>query len=86
MSLPLLPHEHVHRVFEMVIADIGEDVPALGHLVGYMRTTWLEGAVFRPHDWVVFGQSTRTNNDLEGWHYRLNHHAKRGIYIYIKSI
>jgi len=30
-----------------------------------------------PGDWSVFQQTIRTNNDVEGWHYRTNHRGKR---------
>ena len=46
------------------------DVPALIEFVHYVRTTWLEGSIFTSRDISVFGQVIRTNNDVEGWHYR----------------
>ncbi|XP_071955925.1 uncharacterized protein [Antedon mediterranea] len=46
-------------------------------LMRYMRSFWIDGAVFGPEDWVVYRQDIRTNNDLEGWHHRLNRKGKR---------
>ena len=77
MALPLLPHEHIHTVFDQLVAGIGEDVPALRELSGYIQDTWINGNIFSPVDWSVFGQAIRTNNDVEGWHYRMNHRGKR---------
>ena len=33
--------------------------------------------VWNPSAWCVYNQSVRTNNDVEGWHHRLNSHAGR---------
>ena len=38
----------------------------------YLENTWIQGNVWTPADWSIFGQSIRTNNDTEGWHHRLN--------------
>ncbi|KAH3815169.1 hypothetical protein DPMN_143691 [Dreissena polymorpha] len=32
----------------------------------------------QPTSVPLYGRSVRTNNDLEGWHNRLNHRAKKG--------
>ena len=77
---PPLPHKHIHTVFDQLVAGIGEDVPALRELSGYLQDTWISwinGNIFSPVDWSVFGQAIRTNNDVEGWHYRMNHRGKR---------
>ena len=76
MSLPLLPHEHITTMFH-TLTDIADLVPALTYLIAYVRTQWIGGTVFTPGDWSVFQQNIRTNNDVEGWHYRLNHRGKR---------
>ena len=39
-----------------------------------IRDTWITGR-WTPADWCVFGQSIRTNNDVEGYHRRLNGNA-----------
>ncbi|XP_052229578.1 uncharacterized protein LOC127843804 [Dreissena polymorpha] len=44
-------------------------------LMEYVRRTWLESDVWPVHSWSVYGRSVRTNNDVEGWHRRLNHKA-----------
>ena len=76
MSLPLLPAEHIVEFFNK-IATQTHDMILLTRLVAYVRATWITGNVFSPEGWSVFGQSVRTNNDVEGWHYRLNHKGQR---------
>ena len=78
MSLSLVPHEHITAVFEAIVRQAGVGVPAIDHLIQYVRSTWVESLLLPPSGWSVFGQSVRTNNDCEGWHYRLNHRGKRG--------
>ena len=77
MALPLLPHEHIQTVFDQLVAGIGDGVPALRELSGYIHDTWINGNIFNPDDWSVFGQAIRTHNDVEGWHYRMHHRGKR---------
>ncbi|XP_033095927.1 uncharacterized protein LOC117100370, partial [Anneissia japonica] len=76
MALPTVPVEHVAPVFQR-LEDSSADVPALQQIMTYMRSFWLDGTVFTPRDWVVYRQTIRTNNDLEGWHHRLNRRGKR---------
>jgi hypothetical protein len=78
MAFPLLPNEHITTVFDAVVRQAGVSVPAINSLIQYVRSTWIVSQLFPPRGWSVFGQSVRTNNDCEGWHYRLNHRGKRG--------
>jgi hypothetical protein len=41
-------------------------------IVEYVRSQWLDSTVMPLANWSVFGQSVRTNKDVEGWHRRLN--------------
>ena len=66
----MLPPEHVPAVWEMITRDIA--LEPLRQLVTYMHDTWIDGPLFKPVDWCVFPQSIKTNNDVEGWHQRLN--------------
>ena len=38
----------------------------------------MDSSVWPVSGWSVFQASTRTNNDVEGWHRRLNGRANRG--------
>ena len=75
MALPFLPHEHIATMFNEM-KDLATSSP-LQSLVEYVQTTWLESTVWSPDRWSIFHRSVRTNNDVEGWHRRLNHHAGR---------
>lgn len=80
MALALLPQEHIPAVFqnlEQIHRPANTPVP-ICELFAYVRQTWIEGRLFKPKDWSVFGLETRTNNDCEGWHNRLNQRGKRG--------
>ncbi len=53
-------------------------------LMSYIQSTWMESTVWPVSGWSVFMQATRTNNDCEGWHRRLNGRAGRGqIQLYL---
>ena len=73
MSLPFLPSEHIQQIFAGLILD--QPVPSLRALGEHVCTTWINGQVFTPCDWSVFGLLTRTNNNVERWHYRMNYHG-----------
>ena len=75
MALPLLPQEHIGPVLTAICRG-RTDVPAIDQLVTYIRDTWVEGSVFSSTDISVYKQIVRTNNDVEGWHSRLN---RRGV-------
>ena len=82
MALPFLPHEKIHQMFQQLQQE------ALGTttydvLLDYVEATWLRSSIWSVAEWSVFFQTTRTNNDVEGWHNRLNHsarHAQLNIY------
>ena len=44
----------------------------------YVQRTWLDSTVWPPSAWSAFKQPVRTNNDVEGWHARLNSRANHG--------
>lgn len=87
IALPLLPSEHIRPTFDKITANITE--PRLVELVDYVKDTWLANSVWTVADICVFKQTIRTNNDVEGWHRRLNHRAQRGrlsIYLLIRLL
>jgi len=47
-------------------------------MLQYVRSTWLQHAIWAPANVSAYGQQVRTNNDVEGWHRRLNARARRG--------
>jgi len=58
------------------VASAGGDTRVQEHLQ-YVRRTWVDGC-WRPATWSVFRQPVCTNNDVEGWHHRLNAKASHG--------
>ncbi|XP_041353329.1 uncharacterized protein LOC121371476 [Gigantopelta aegis] len=55
----------------------------LTELTTYMERQWVRNTVFDVPSWCVFRHTIRTNNDVEGWHNRLNKkavHAGLGFY------
>ena len=76
MALPYLPAEHIPAVFQCL--ETKATTPMLTQLVTYIRFNWIEGDLWSPDKWSMFGQAVRTNNDVKGWHGMLNRHAKRG--------
>ena len=76
LALPFIPAEHIRPVFEKL--QERAVTPDLQELTDYISMTWMESTVWTPEAWSVFGQSVRTNNDVEGWHHRLNAKAKKG--------
>ena len=58
--------------------------PLLQSLMGYVRATWIDSTLWPPMASSVYNSLVRTNNDVEGWHYRLNQKAQwAGINIYL---
>ena len=50
--------------------------PELMDLARYMNSTWIvETSEWPPSSWSAYMKSIRTNNDVEGWHLRLNRQA-----------
>jgi len=47
-------------------------------LCDYIRSTWIDSSMWPPSSCSVFKRSVPSNNDVEGWHRRLNHKASRG--------
>ena len=56
---------------------------ALTPLLQYVGRTWIESNVWPPACWSVYFQTVRTNNDLEGWHTRLNARGRAGMNLYM---
>jgi len=76
MALSYLPSAAIPAAFEELERDNVRPV-VTAHL-DYVRRNWVESAVWPPSSWSVFMQPIRTNNDVEGWHRRLNSKAGHG--------
>ena len=68
LALPFLPATLIRETFNNMENHTS---PSLQPLFSYVRRQWMTG-FFTPEDWSIFGSIIRTNNDVEGWHCRLN--------------
>ncbi|XP_062584169.1 uncharacterized protein LOC134245950, partial [Saccostrea cucullata] len=77
LALPFLPPEHKVETFHHLDRHVQTDL--LDSLMEYVWRQWLNNPTFPVRNWSVFMLSIRTNNDVEGWHNRLNSRvAQRG--------
>ena len=76
MALPFMPHELIPNAYDEIRKKAKDH---LKELMDYVYKTWITNSVWPPKCWSVFMQGTRTNNDVEGWHRRLNAKAGRGL-------
>jgi hypothetical protein len=72
LALQYLPGEHIPEVFQRIQRDAGDGV-LITRLLDYIQDQWINSTVFHPPSWSCFRRVIRTNNDVEGWHRRLNH-------------
>jgi len=47
-------------------------------LVTYVNETWVTSRLWPASCWSAFQSLVRTNNDVEGWHNRLNRKTRNG--------
>lgn len=87
MALPFLPAEYITRSFqELQVRDVA---PPLRELMTYLDNQWIMSSQFPIKSWSVFKRTFRTNNDVEGWHNRLNQNVPPGglnLYELIKRL
>ena len=74
MALPLIPEEHVVPSFEAMTTGV------LERLVDYIDQTWIRSRTWPVVSWCVYGQTIRTNNEVEGWHTRMNVDKAKGAH------
>lgn len=77
LALQFLPHEDIREAFYELSSKVGVVGP-VREFFNYVDETWLHHNVWTVENWSVFGRSIRTNNDVEGWHHKLNRSAKKG--------
>ena len=46
--------------------------PRLEKLMRYINKNWNKSLTFKPENWCIYQSAICTNNDVEGWHKRLN--------------
>ena len=72
MALPYLPHEQIPAAFDALRGQLREDQPKLQAFMAYVERQWIKHTTFTPSSWSVFKMSIRSNNDIEGYHFKLN--------------
>ena len=70
MALPFLPPEHIEPVFHQL--DQRARTNELAAFMGYVWRQWFQSSTFGVRNVSLFMASVRTNNDLEGWHNKIN--------------
>lgn len=88
LSLPYVPAENIEELFFRFYRKANGS-PQLLQLLDYVRTTWITSSIWPPTSWCAFQRSIRTNNDVEGWHCRLNLKARKGqlnFYLLVKLL
>ena len=76
LALPYLPAEEILAAF----TKLTEQQPLsheLQSLVDFVRSNWIDTTRFPPSKWLVYNCAVRTNNDLEGYHHKLNSDAEK---------
>ena len=73
MALPFLPEADIGPVFERLSRQA--TTAQLQTIMQYISRTWIHNSLWPTSSWSIFSQSIRTNNDIEGWHNRLNKRA-----------
>ena len=83
MALHVLPHEHIEPVFDILSAS----APLIfAPFLQYIKKQWISGDVFTVRNLSVFQMTIRTNNDVEGYHYRINAKAHKCKYTFINNM
>ena len=79
MALAFLPEQQIATAFQILRqAPVVNNDGRVAQLVSYFYTTWMKNSAWTPSSWCVYRETVRTNNDVEGWHHRLNVKACRG--------
>jgi len=73
LALPCLPAKDIDDALSGL--ERQAMTTAQQQLCQYVRSTWVESTMWPPSTWSVFQCS---NNDVEGWHRRLNQKASCG--------
>ena len=63
-----------NRIGESKVKPEAKTLP-LQQFVSYIEENWIRSTVWPPKCLSVFMQSSRPNNDIEGWHHSLNRRA-----------
>ncbi|KAG1675546.1 hypothetical protein GQR58_014656 [Nymphon striatum] len=76
-ALPFLPADDIASAFQKLSDKVDASACRLTAFFQYVHDTWLTNRTWPLQSITVFGRSIRTNNDVEGWHNRINRRAKK---------
>ena len=74
-ALPFLPAVKIPKMFAKLFSKANS--VQLNELCCYLKTNWIDSRTWPPECWSVYRRVIRTNNDVEGWHFRLNARARK---------
>lgn len=91
MALPNLPANHIVGTFDRLKmrCPLGEATAPLRKLLNYYEVNWITNTKTPPATWSTYKRAVRTNNDVEGWHNRLNEGsqcAHPNMYLLIRQL
>ncbi|KAJ8309738.1 hypothetical protein KUTeg_011603 [Tegillarca granosa] len=75
LALPFLPEEQIPVAFNTLKETVTSE--RLIQLTNYIERTWINVDIWTPSSWTVYRMAVRTNNDVEGWHHRINRRAQK---------
>ncbi|KXJ18324.1 uncharacterized protein LOC110232572 [Exaiptasia diaphana] len=74
MALPYIPADDIEEMFNRLHEQANQN-DSLLNLLQYVRKTWIYANRWDPTTWSAYRRNIRTNNDIEGWHNRINQQA-----------
>jgi len=83
-ALPFLPAHKINIAITRLFRKA--NTAELQELVVYIRSNWIDSQTWPPESWSVYRRVISTNNDVEGWHYRLNARAHKNSLNSLKHI
>ena len=86
-ALAFLPSSDIPAAFARLEAKAR--TPEVAELCAYIRSTWIDNGLWPPAAWSAYRHAIRTNNDVEGWHHRLNSKARKyslSFYVMLKLL
>ena len=80
MALCYIPAQHIAGIFQRLVRESPSET--ISKFLTYVDRTWIASTIWPPASWSVYHMSIRTNNDLEGWHNRLNSRGRPQMNLY----
>ena len=65
LGIPFLPGHHIRRAFDR-LRQKSSDVSPFTALMYHVEDNWIETSRWSVHEWSIYRQVVRTNDDVEG--------------------